>query len=79
MGKIRKFIDRFILSDHEWKKKYCPHLYGAMFDGEFQKEFWKAVYDPENVAYRRKELEEHLIELYRSAGDTIPKELRGKG
>ena len=31
MDKIRKFIDKFLLSDHEWKRKYCPTLYNYLF------------------------------------------------
>jgi len=31
MGKIGEFVDRIILSDHEYKKKYCPHLYSYLF------------------------------------------------
>jgi hypothetical protein len=26
-----KFIEGLFLSDHEWKKKYCPHLYNYLF------------------------------------------------
>lgn len=32
MFKIREFLDRFLLSDHEWKKKYCPDLYHWIFE-----------------------------------------------
>lgn len=32
--KIRELIDRVILSDHEWKKKYCPLLYKAVSEGD---------------------------------------------
>lgn len=30
--KIRKQIDKVLLSDHEWKKKYCPILYNYLFN-----------------------------------------------
>lgn len=32
MGKLRAFLDRFLLNDHEWKKKYCPDLYHYLFE-----------------------------------------------
>lgn len=32
MNKLRRFIDRILLSDHEWKKKYCPELYHYLFE-----------------------------------------------
>ena len=34
MGWIRKKIDSIFLSDHEWKKKYCPTLYNYLFSSE---------------------------------------------
>lgn len=33
MGKkLREFFDRFFLTDHEWKKKYCPPLHHYLFE-----------------------------------------------
>ena len=29
---FREWLDRFLLSDHEWKKKYCPNLYHYLFE-----------------------------------------------
>jgi len=40
MGKVREYLDRFILSDHKWKKKYCPNLYCAITN---PKEFFNKV------------------------------------
>ena len=34
MGKIREFVDRFLLSKFEWKRKYNP-------EPEWTKEYWK--------------------------------------
>lgn len=31
MGWIREQIDKFVLSDFEWKKKYCPYLHHYLF------------------------------------------------
>lgn len=28
----RRWIDSILLSDHEWKKKYCPTLYRYLFE-----------------------------------------------
>ena len=28
---LREKLDGIILSDHEWKKKYCPTLYNYLF------------------------------------------------
>jgi hypothetical protein len=28
---VREQLDKIILSDHEWKKKYCPFLYNYLF------------------------------------------------
>jgi hypothetical protein len=30
--KIREVLDRLLLSDHEWKKKYCPEVYSWLFE-----------------------------------------------
>lgn len=32
MGKLREIFDSLVLSDHEWKKKYCPFLYHYLFE-----------------------------------------------
>ncbi len=32
--RIRRWLDGLLLSDHEWKKKYCPTLYWAMTNPE---------------------------------------------
>ena len=29
--KIREWLDSVFLSDHEWKKKYCPDLHNYLF------------------------------------------------
>ena len=29
---FRERWDSVVLSDHEWKKKYCPHLYSWLFE-----------------------------------------------
>lgn len=31
ISKIREWLDSIFLSDHEWKKKYCPNLYNYLF------------------------------------------------
>jgi len=49
MGKVIRFIDGFLLPDHEWKKKYCPNLYSYLFSSpEKQREMLKN-YDPDKV------------------------------
>ena len=30
---LREQLDKILLSDHEWKKKYCPHLYEFLSRG----------------------------------------------
>lgn len=32
MKHVRRWIDRLILSDHQWKRKYCPYLHGWLFE-----------------------------------------------
>lgn len=32
LSAIRRFIDGFILTDHEWKKKHCPTLHWLLFE-----------------------------------------------
>ncbi len=46
---LREWYDRLVLSDHEWKKKYCPHIYHYLFEmGEKERsEFWKQVAERE--------------------------------
>ncbi len=41
MKKIREFLDRFLLSEFEWKKKYCPTFYKFVFGTEDeQNQMW---------------------------------------
>ena len=42
MNFLRKWFDRILLNDFEWKKKYCPNLYRYLFEMNDieRKELW---------------------------------------
>jgi hypothetical protein len=46
MGKIRKFLDRFLLSKFEWKRKYDP-------EPEWTKEYWKEKAERTSIVYTK--------------------------
>jgi hypothetical protein len=45
LNRLREIRDRIFLSDHEYKKKYCPFLYNWLFEmtDEERKEVYKKI------------------------------------
>jgi len=44
---IRIQLDKVFLSDHEWKKKYCSHLFHYLFEmnDEERHQMWDKYYE----------------------------------
>lgn len=49
---IREQTDKIILSDHEWKKKYCSHLFHYLFEmtNEERHQVWVKLREHQNNA-----------------------------
>lgn len=53
---IRMQIDKILLSDHEWKKKYCPTLYNYLFkmSPEERNKEWEELVERDKVVWEKR-------------------------
>ena len=64
---LRRIWDRLFLSDHEWKKKNCPHIYHWLFvmTPEERTAKWKEMCERPKSPDVLKYLEENTISCER--------------